>query len=46
MMNYSKESLLSFSNKKEIPSRQVSRRIFHLTLKKAETFQKTELQKK
>ena len=44
MMNYSREFLPSFSNKKEIPSRQVRRRIFHLKLKKTEAFQKTELQ--
>ena len=43
-MNYSREFLLSFSNNKEIPSRQVRRRIFHLKLKKTEAFQKTELQ--
>ena len=46
MMNYFREFLLSFSNKKEIPSRQVRRRIFHLKLKKTEAFQKTELQEK
>ena len=43
MMNYSREFLLSFSNK-DIPSRQVRRRIFHLELKKTEAFRKTELQ--
>ena len=43
-MNYSRGFLLSFSNNKEISSRQVCRRIFHLKLKKTEAFQKTELQ--
>ena len=43
-MNYFREFLLSFSNNKETPSRQVRRRIFHLKLKKIEAFQKTELQ--
>ena len=36
MMNYSREFLLSFSNNKEISSRQVRRRIFHLKLKNTE----------
>ena len=44
IMNYSREFLLSFSNNKEILSRQVRRRTFHLKLKKTEVFQKTELQ--
>ena len=44
MMNYSRGFLLSLSNNKEISSRQVCRRIFHLKLKKTEAFQKTELQ--
>ena len=45
-MNYSREFLLSFSNDKEILSRQVRRKIYHLKLKKTEAFQKKELQEK